>query len=439
MCLCFLTDKDRYFTIDLLGEYIYLSIDDEGHVQVREIYDVFFTPRDDWPDLRLLCLSPHDLVSGGNLAVQSQDAPGMRPEDRVIYNPTMGCEASYDPPSQVFSVKVPGVTDRFRPIQEKHAGVAISAQVSVPNQVQNDPGAVDVMIVSGTVFEVALGNVEAGKTYALRLEITPYDLLGLPDRNSLGMEPYPQWSQEAYILGPKLCHFNCISTLHDIQQKQSGTPAAVGAAIIDGTISNEHHPRVLVPLSHHRILLLSEPPTLVDPRSPVGCVTPVGASNVQQRNVATEWAGGTGTYWIDDIECTAEKIWVYLSVYAAAEAKSKEAITAALGLSHDNCGLIVNALVQAGAVCETSANLYQAIDLPESQRKQIFEALATDEHLIEEFLWRCYQISYLCTYPYLSPEDARRLWWRRIKQDWGFWLAVVGVILSLVGLLLQWW
>jgi len=145
---------------------------------------------------------------------------------------------------------------------------------------------------------------------------------------------------------------------------------------------------------------------------------------------------------MDDIECTAERIWAYLSEYAAAEPKSKEATTAALSLAHDNCGLIVNALVKAGAIREIGRNQYQAASLSEAKRKRVFESLATDEILSREFRWKCYQISYLCVYYHLTGEDTRRLEWRRIKQEWGFWLGVTGVVLGLLNLLLRclsWW
>jgi len=434
MCLSFLTDKDRYFTIDLLGEYIYLSIDEQGYIKAREIYDVFFTARGDWQDLHLLCISPHDLISSGELAVQRIPAPGLHAEDRVVYSANMGCRADYDANTNVLSVVVPGVTDRFLPTQEKHDGTVLIPDGAVPRQIAQDTSAVDVMIESGTVFEIALGNVISGESYTFRLEIRPYALLGLPDRTSLRKDPYPEWSQEAFISGPKLCHFNLCNTLEKIQKEQPD--AAAGAAIVRGTISNQANPRVPVPLKHHRILLISESPTLVDPRSPIGCVTDVGVHDIARQQVATEWAGGTRPYWMDDIESTAERIYLYLSEYAVAEPKSKEAITAALGTSHVNCALIVNALKHK-AVRETSSNLYQAMPLSEEQRKQAFAALATDENLIEEFRWRCYRISYLTVYRYVSRQDSRRLWWRRFKETWAFWLAVIGIVFSLLALILQ--
>ena len=108
-----------------------------------------------------------------------------------------------------------------------------------------------------------------------------------------------------------------------------------------------------------------------------------------------------------------------------------------LGLSHDNCGLIVDALIQARAVRRTGGNLYQAPSLTDVDRRLAFETLATDVDLIREFGWKCYRISYLCVYEFLTAEDIRRRRWARFKQDWGFWLAVGGVVLALVALILQ--
>jgi len=435
MCLCLLTDRDRYFTIDLLGEYIFLTIDDDGQIEVREIYDVFFTPRGDWSDFGLVCLSPHDLVSGGGLAVQPKDAPGLRPEDKIIYNAIMGCNARYEPNSQIMSATVPGVTDRLFPTQERHSGTVLNPECNVPNQILQDATALDVMIESGTVFEMALGNVRSGTPYALRLEIKPYALLGLPDRASLHTDPYPQWSQEASISGPKLCHFDLCSTLDKIQSQQQNI--AAGAAIVRGTISNEANPRVPVPLKHHRILLISESSALVNPRNPIGTATYVGAYNIGGQKAVTEWAGGTRTYWTDDIEATSERVWLHLSQFGAAEPKSKEAITTALGTPHVNCALIVDGLKEKGAVQEVGANLYRTVSLSKDERRLAFQALATDEGLIDSFRWSCYQISYLTVYRYVSRQDSKRLWWRRVKETWAFWLAVLGVILSLLSLFIQ--
>lgn len=436
MCLCFLTDESRYFQIDLLGEYIGLSIGPDGSLRAREVYDVFFAPRGDWEDFRLLCLSPHNLLREQNLCVRPVYPPGAGNEDdRLFYSSRLGCTAVYSADTSESSVEVPGLgTDQLTPIREHYSGVALTPQARVPAEIAGDPTALEVMGGVGTVFELLFPvGVKKGKRYVFRLEVTPPFILGLPERIKVQDEPTPRWNQEASIVGPKTCRFNFLSNLDAIKGNLVAAPAA---NMIKAAISNEQRYRATVPLGRHRILLAWQPPVVVDPRAAIGCMAPVGIYSLDNRHAAAEWSGGSKSYWKDDIESAAREIRQYLLDYAGGEAKSKEAISAAFQAPHDNCSLLVDALAATNppAVCCVSGkvNQFQAGPLSLQDQERVFESLATNRELHRRFRWNCFQVGYSLKYDYASRHDRSRIWWRSFKQRWAFWIALVSLSLSLL-------
>ena len=432
MCLAFLAKSSRYFSVDFLGETIFLSIVG-GRLRAREFYDCVFEVSREWKDARLVCMSPHDLFRDGILAVNLQPEkviPGLaRPEDNIIYDGRLGCEAHYD--SQIVTVKVPGVTAEDSPVSEAYSGTLLRPRALVPVEIQQQVTALDIMRSSGTLFQIMLGDLEAGKKYAMRLVVEPYQLLGLKDSLCVQREPNPRWRQEACIFSPKTCRFNFEKSL---ERTLTEVPdVAPGAAILRDIICHREDYPVTLPIKRHRMLLVAHDSDYVDPRKEVGQVWHTNSGTLDGHNSVEEWTSGTNIFWRDDPECLAAEIWEYLSGYGG---KIKEDITPALGISHESCSLIVDELKQRGALAEDPDHRFWVVRLEPAQRQAVFEQLAADPHVHAHLHWRGYVIPYAFYYDYLSPDEAAE----RVKDNW--WkkrirvISVTALVVGTAGLLI---
>ena len=184
MCISVLSAK--YLTMELVGEYVFLRVD-QGHIQVREVYDFFFSVSANWVAPVLVCVSPHALVSNNIIHVGAISAPGAGGPEDAVYEAPVGFGREYDPVSKVFSVQVHDVKNPHQPTTIKLEGrVIIPTEISLHQSIRNDAAAANVvMSACGTVFHVHLPDLQANECYAMRLVVEPAELLGLTSPRSL--------------------------------------------------------------------------------------------------------------------------------------------------------------------------------------------------------------------------------------------------------------
>jgi len=434
MCLACLTD--RYTPIKMMGEYMFLHLEG-GVLHVREVYDIFFRPLNDWNDAKFVCISPHDLVSGGSLAVTMVPTPGAGSDDDNVYKAGTGRDPTFDPDTGRFSVRVERATPGlFMPTLATYSGTVILPTIQTPARTQQDRISPAIMMRCGTIFELLLGNLSGQTDYAIRLVVQPYRLLGLPERRRVediaNSETNPSWEQEGSIYSPHLCRLNIHRLLHKAREV---TEFANSVANIQTIVGSDR--LVTTVANRHRILVILPPNSSIDRETPMGCIWPVGVFTLPDNRRAAEWGGDTETYWMDDIESASREVWNYLSKWASAEPKTKEAVTAALGLLHTNCSLIIDALHELNAVEEIRAPIlsYRAATISLEQRDLVCRELVTKPPVIKGFYKTGFHIRYYVHYNYLTTREQRRLKWNRFKQKWAFWLALIGVILTACALL----
>ena len=120
----------------------------------------------------------------------------------------------------------------------------------------------------------------------------------------------------------------------------------------------------------------------------------------------------------------------------AGEPKTKEFMTTALGVQHNNCSLVVDAMEEKKAVVlvDKQKGLYQACPIVEELLAKVLREIATDRKLVDSFAWTGYRIYYAVEYPYLSPRDKRKFVWEKFKLRTAFWFALVGLLAALFAL-----
>ncbi len=435
MCVTICTVSGGRVTSSFFEESIFVRIV-EGRVDVREVYDVFFTPRKDMVAQRLLCISPHDLLGDGDLAVEVLGAPGSGTEDDKVYAKPLGCGHAFDHKTRQFAVGIRGTNRRFAPTVETFAGETITPQVAIPPSIDNERARA-IMHEIGTVFELRLPDLSAGTRYAMRLVIQPYKLLGLsgPQPLEFAATKWPiQWTQHLSIWCPKSCHYNVCDLLRETGKSPSlANDANAILALVDSSDLQ------ILMSEQHRILLILPPGCELGGDDAVGCNWRSGTFPLQDSGLAVEWAGGTKHYWTDDIECVSRRIWEYLSHWSKGNPKPVEFLTTALNVAHENCALVVDGLAELGALelVDQRQGLYKGRDLSPEEQAQKFEALAVDPRVKDSFKWMGYEIRYWVRYRYLSRmARAYHVWTSQVRPVLGFWLAVAGVALGTASILL---
>ena len=128
MCLAILSPV--YFSLDMLGEHIVID-EDAGSIKTCEIYDLFFTPACDIPELSLVCISPHVIFSGSSLSVQLLHTPGAGGPDDSFYLPPIGHGSEFQEMQRIFKIAIQG-NDSKNPSVENFAGQVLLPSLEFP-------------------------------------------------------------------------------------------------------------------------------------------------------------------------------------------------------------------------------------------------------------------------------------------------------------------
>jgi hypothetical protein len=436
MCISLLSD--RVVTIHLLGEYIYLRLDGQT-VRAKEVYDFFFSVSSDWDKPRLVLVSPHVLIDEENrLHVKPSTTPGSNQDEEDFYSHPIGFGCKFDPTQRIFSAKICNTKKTATPQTLTLAGEVIVPTVSVNATIENDLSALEVMSSCGTTFELSLPSLQANKVYAMRLTVKPVELLGLNEARNLeqfGLDPVrPNWIQDAVVTCPKNCWFDYKQLLQRTKEDLPDLKPAADAiaAIVTDT-------RLTIARIERARIVLAAPMSwrLVRGQS-MGCITPGGIPVTKSPNVYTEYYGGIETYWTDDVIKVGQAIYTYLSRWAAGDPKTKEYITTALGIQHENCSLLVDKMAerQIIEIVDAVRGLCRVRKTEERLLYDVLEDIAKDPDVNAKFDWSGYRIPFTVQYAYLNVSDQRRLDWARKLPKVALWLALIGIVVAVVGLLL---
>lgn len=436
MCLSILSP--HFFRIKFLGESIFID-ERQGKLEFTEVYDLFFSVDRSIEDLRLLAISPHNLLKDEGLCVEAVAAPGAGSPVDDVYKCGTGRTVSWSEDESIFSVMLSGNDQPNARESASFEGSVLRPSVSIPNALQ-EKSVSQILERSGTVFEIAFGRIEAEKDYAVRLRVKPNRLLGVspvrPIRVPFEDRPSGLLRQDLKIYCPRTGHHN-FTKLIQAAREQSKCAEAAGA--IQSAIQKSVYS--LLPIDEHRIVVIAPVNADIEPVHEYGWILPMGVSEFLGNGTtrrAAEWRFSTRMYFLEDIDALTKAIWSYLRRWGRTKpgAKTKEEVTAALNISHENCSLIIDKLVGRGVLVGTNDILFHA---PRSSPDPgLFTEIASDPEIVENFRWDGYQITYRTQYQYLTPRERRRLRFGRIKNRWAFWLAILGILVSLAGLVSTW-
>jgi len=432
MCISILCDQ--YVTAELIGEYVFLNFD-QGIIKVREVYDVFFTPWADWTDIRFICISPHVLIKDNRLCVSVVAAPGAGGIDDNVYDNPIGFGRKFSVGDPAFSVRICDVRNPANPQIIEVAGKVITPEIRIPSQISNDDSAIEVMSHCGTVFELCLPPLKANTTYSMRLVVEPVELLGLSHPRNL--EEFDlksvkiNWKQDASITCPKNCLFDYKKLLEQVKKFPE---VATAAGAIEAIVSNRE--LMIIRVKRSRIVLVLPPGCDLYREKTIGCILPVVSATTQDSRFFSEYYGGTEKYFADDIESLGTGIWEYLQQWAKNDPKTKEFITTALGAQHNNCSLLVDCMAKKNLIelVDPQRGLYKARDVSSQVLAIALKDIATDPEISAKFIWAGYRIQFAIQYVYLSKSDRLKFLWIKIKFRLAFWLAVLGIVLSVIAL-----
>ena len=438
MCLSFLSHENLEFL--LVGEYIFVDLT-EGNIHTREVYDIFFTPSVDIQDLRLLCISPHNLVhEQKGLCVKSSPTPGAGGPDDCVYDRSVGYGTSFEPTNRKFCVKLPDFARTRSPSTIKFCGEVVMPDLILPPPLSDsDSLALELTSSVGTVFELHLSNLVAGRAYSSRLIVEPVELLGLPQPRGIYSEATNiagEWLQGFSTTCPRTCRFDYC---HLLNRTKEELPDLVPTVSLFETLICSKELRVINPRLTRIALILPRNVALMSKDS-VGSVMAAGGPLVLlDGRTVQEWYDGADIFWTDDIMRVSRGIYTYLLHWARAEPKTKEYITTALGIQHQNCSLIVDKMVERNAieVVDKMRGLYRPIEIAEGRLHSTLESIATDPEVNANFEWNGYRIQCEVRYRYLTKEDERRLSWLRKQSKLTFFLALLATVLATVSLLLS--
>jgi hypothetical protein len=424
-------------TCNLLGESIFLEIA-EGRLRVREVYDIVFTPLQSVQGARLLCLSPHKLISGNTIRLSVARAPGAGAPEDIIYKKPLGCECNFDHISHRFSATVRETSNRLTQMTQSFSAEVIVPEKTVPSAINNKK-ALDILEGIGTIFELCLPNLQAGVQYIVRLLVEPEKLLGLSDLLPIDLESKVpiEWAQQASIICPKTCHYNICDLLTKARQSPLlADYAAAALALIDAD-----NLRFIMPELHRILLILPAGCEMIGDDA-VGCIWCSAIHQLPNYSLAVEWSGGTKHYWTDDVECVARRIWEHLRNWSQGNPKPTEFLTTALGIPHDNCALVANSLCRHNAfrLVDDVRGLFAANDLRDSDQASLFEKVALDSKVRASFRWMGFEIRYRVRFRYVSPAAKRqRKWATEVRPTLALLMSAIALVLSLALIVLKIW
>ncbi|MCK4871202.1 MAG: hypothetical protein KAS72_00605 [Phycisphaerales bacterium] len=434
MCLTLLTSQPNAFTVDLLGEYLFPRIDDQGDTRVTEVYDLFITPTEDLEEVTLTCISPHDLLGAdGRLCIKTDHIPGVDGITDVAYERPLGYGCEFDATENVFTATIRDTTEHFGPLE-----ISLSARVATPAvklpDAANDEAVVAVMRRVGTIFQVHLDGLTAGQMSMVRLIIKPRSLLGLQEK--LPLEPRwtrkpTRWKQQLSVIGPRTNRYNVESLL---QKCQSLAEMCNSATCLLRLVSASGHE--VVRAETHRIVVVLPQELKIVQDSCFGCVWRTEAQSFSDGRQALEWWSGTRNYWPDDSRLVAQRVWQQLSEWSKDNPKPVESMTIALDIRQENSALILDALCRAGGALyvDRAKGLYAPVELAEHEQTEMFDKVQADPQVREYFRWTGYQIEYWVEF--FSAEPWIR-WWHRNGPISLAFLALLGVFLGLVSIVLH--
>lgn len=413
MCLGFLAPT--YLPITYLGEYIDIDFD-KGALRSREIYDVVFCPPADM-DIELLCISPHNVLHrDGSPQVETSPTPGTgNRDDEYFYAADLNYSHEFDSGAGgLLKITVPVVGEQGKVVEATFAGLVVEPRVGIPRGLDTEDGALDFMVAHGTLFSLALTGLKADTVYAMRLIVSPVELLNLPNRmpkpTGVPGQPVTEWVQYATVMDPKTCRYNCEELLKEARELEETRELAAKIQTklaIDGLYT--------LPIDHHRIAILVPPNCELSEVPPIGNCMSKGPTIVargdEQPRMMSEWISGRAAYPNDDLEYCLQNIWGWLDRWSHGQSKSKESITTAITAKHHNVSLLVDCLVAGGLLNEdpSQQGRYCAVDCPVSKVDDGIWQISTDRSVISRFDWQGYVVRYALSYPYLRPADRRKL------------------------------
>jgi hypothetical protein len=193
----------------------------------------------------------------------------------------------------------------------------------------------------------------------------------------------------------------------------------------------------LIPAERQRIMVIAPPSGEIQVEDPPGCIFYWGTYSLRgNQRSAAQWGGGMQIYWPDEVEPFARKIVAHLKTWGHGEPKSKEDVTAALNVLHENSSLIVEGLKDVGAIKAVGANRFISSGLDDVEEESRLSSLAVNQDLLRQFRWIGYEINCAVRYMFFSEEDAKRVVRIRTKNRLTFPLSVLGCIVSLIGALI---
>ncbi|MBN1974270.1 MAG: hypothetical protein JW787_11560 [Sedimentisphaerales bacterium] len=432
MCISLVTD--RYIPIKLLTEQVFLSLK-KGELCTHEVYDIFLTPKKKWNNAKIFCISPHNLISDdGNLLVQIVSFSDSSGQDDFFYNNSPSFKSDYNSDTESFTINFPSGRNGFTLGIDSFTGKVLIPTISIPNSIKSNTRALELMEDCGTLFELSLGNLEAGNDYMFRIVIDPKERQSLPEKRTQDIEELDgaltNWVQDSIIPCPKTCRFNFIHHIKVSQDIQEYTEAG---SIIKELVSNQN--MRLMPVKLQQVILILPVNAELIVRNPEGCIWEVSTHTLLDSRFAAVWSGGVDQYWIDDPESIAQKIFEYCRNWGKDRPKTKEEISIVLAASHENCSLIIDELCRYGALNQISPVRFSAVDRSEDELSEIFESVASSQDVVANFGWRGYQIRYSVQYRYLDSEDRKKLLSQIKRNNWAFWIGLAGIAIGLISLL----
>lgn len=434
MCISILSE--RYITFELLAEHIFLEIK-KGKLHAREVYDCIFSLSNDWGEPQFTCISPHMLLKDGELNVKAVIAPGAGSADDVVYNTPIGFGSNFNVDTRTLSIKISDLRKPESPQTIDLSGEVISPlRIIVPHDIVADELAVQVISVCGTLFELHLPPLKANTNYAMRLVVEPVELVGLsPPRclDRFGLLPIKaSWTQDASITCPKHCWFDCKKLL--VKTQRQNPELVAPAAAIEAIISNDK--LKIVRVKQNRITLILPAGYNLLRETTIGCISSMGSVSTNDYREFFQYAGGIEQHWVDDVEFLGFHIWKYMSQWAKTDPKSKEYITTALGIQHNNSSLIVDSLAKHNLIeiVDLDRGLYKPKNVTEDIVQKVLREIASDPEISKSFDFAGYRIQFTIQYRYLSAWNQVRFVWEKTKLIMAFWLAVAAIILGLAAL-----
>jgi hypothetical protein len=431
MCLAIIAE--RYLSVDLLVEQVFLTTH-EGDMNTKEVYDVVLTPRTEWNNAALLCLSPHDLRDAdGKLLVRADTIPGAGDENDVFYKASLLHHADYKHDVAMVDIEVPEAHDEKTMRLRIFSCAPLKPTVVFPKAIATNDSIAQLMEECGTLFEVKLGHLLSGKSYIFRLIVEPYRLLGLSKARSVDdprIDPIQaHWVQDADIVCPYAVLFNYQKVVgEERRQTDYASAAAHIQTIIDAN-------RIfLLPVEIHHIILIVQKGSELFRRGYEGCAWEISWNTLPDGRFAVVWGSGTNQNWSDDPEALARHVYAHFQHWGVADAKTKEEVSAALQVSHSNCSLIIDALHKLGFLSLVDGTKYRPAQPPPADLDLKFNTLAQSKAVRDAFSWQGYRISYALRYTYLTGRQEKVLSWYRLREKAAFWLSLLGVALVTVPL-----